>query len=182
MYYPLFYYKGPDASIDPFEENRQKQLVRLIRILFLKRFESSAVAFESSCQELLLKMLSFVTKNSEAENEKRLLERWMGRHAALIGYVHAKQLELLPEKPDEDSEDIVTAEMLGEVERLPRDEYKVQDILQETYLDLDELVRFLEELKKFKPAHDDKLKAFVRIVTTDPVLPDSTRSLSSLSS
>jgi len=25
MYYPLYYYKGSDTSIDPFEENRQKQ-------------------------------------------------------------------------------------------------------------------------------------------------------------
>ena len=47
MYYPLAYAK---ASLNEtkeekaFKENRQKQLVRLIRILFLKRFESCALA------------------------------------------------------------------------------------------------------------------------------------------
>ena len=41
MYYPLAWYKGPDKSIDPFEQNRQKQVVGLIRTNFLKRFESS---------------------------------------------------------------------------------------------------------------------------------------------
>ena len=49
MYYPLAWYKGQDKSIDQFEENRQKQVVGLIRTDFLRRFESSVVAFELSC-------------------------------------------------------------------------------------------------------------------------------------
>jgi hypothetical protein len=44
IYYPLAYYKGDDKSIDPFEENRQRQVVGLIRTGFLKRFESSVAA------------------------------------------------------------------------------------------------------------------------------------------
>ena len=39
MYYPLHWYKGPNRDIDPFEENRQRQVVGLIRTNFLKRFE-----------------------------------------------------------------------------------------------------------------------------------------------
>ena len=54
------WYKGPDKEIDPFEENRQKQVVGLIRTNFLKRFESSVVAFELSCDRLLKKLLAFV--------------------------------------------------------------------------------------------------------------------------
>ena len=46
MYYPLAWYQGADKSIDPLEENRQKQVVGLIRTQFLKRFESSVAAFE----------------------------------------------------------------------------------------------------------------------------------------
>ena len=38
-----------------FDEGRQKQVVMLIRTLFLKRFESSAKAFEGSCWRLLQK-------------------------------------------------------------------------------------------------------------------------------
>ncbi|MBI3461757.1 MAG: hypothetical protein HY000_01670 [Planctomycetes bacterium] len=49
IYYPLAYYQGEDKSIDRFVENRQKQVVALIRTQFLKRFESSAHAFECSC-------------------------------------------------------------------------------------------------------------------------------------
>ena len=52
IYYPLAYYKGPDTSIDPLTQGRQKEVVSLIRIQFLKRFESSARAFELSCGSL----------------------------------------------------------------------------------------------------------------------------------
>jgi len=45
IYYPLHYYKGPDPEVDAIEENRQKQVVGLIRTNFLKRFESSVYAF-----------------------------------------------------------------------------------------------------------------------------------------
>ena len=48
IYYPLAFYKGPDTSIDPLEKGRQGQVVGLIRTQFLKRFESSAHAFETS--------------------------------------------------------------------------------------------------------------------------------------
>jgi hypothetical protein len=52
MYYPLAWYKGDDESIDPFEKNRQRQVVGLIRTQFLKRFESSVAAFELSWGDL----------------------------------------------------------------------------------------------------------------------------------
>ena len=77
MYYPLAWYKGTDKSIDPFEENRQKQVVGLIRTNFLKRFESSVVAFELSCDRLLQKLLAFLEVHSETgdrEEEAGALE------------------------------------------------------------------------------------------------------------
>ena len=49
--------------------------------------------------------------------------------------------------------------MLEDVEELSRDEYDVGEILSETFLDLDQIADFLDELKKFKPTHDDKLSA-----------------------
>ncbi len=61
MYYPLHWYKGPDASIDRFEEGRQEQVASLIRTQFLKRFESSVAAFELSCNRLLQKLLGGVS-------------------------------------------------------------------------------------------------------------------------
>jgi len=170
IYSPLAYYKGSDDSIDPIVENRQRQVVGLIRTLFLKRFESSPEAFGLSCYVLLKKLLAFVTKHSQSKGQKDRLERWKAQHGELVGYVHNKQLELLGGEPSEDEEDVITDEMLEAVEELSRDDYDVDEILAETFLDLEEIADFLDELKKFKPAHDDKLQALIKLLKSNAVL------------
>jgi hypothetical protein len=171
IYYPLAYYKGPNADIRPLEEGRQIEVASLIRTQFLKRFESSARAFERSCETLMLKLLAWTTKHSKTGGERRRLERWEAQHSKLIGYVQEHQRELLEDESDVfEKEDVITAEMLEDVEELSRDEYKVEEILAETFLDLDQIADFLEELQKFKPQHDDKLQALIKLLNTDPVL------------
>ena len=175
MYNPLGYTKKPNENPDKdtsFKINRQIQLVRLIRILFLKRFESSAYAFEMSCQQLLIKMLTFATKYSQTEEDKKHLERWKIRNADLIGYVHAKQLEMFDEEPDEENEDIITPEMLEAfiIEDFNPQDYQMDKIMADTRDDLEQIADFLKELQKFQPSNDDKLKALVKLLKTDPVL------------
>ena len=171
IYYPLAYYKGSDCSIDPFIQNRQQQVVGLIRIQFLKRFESSAHAFERSCDRLLIKLLAWITRHSESDHEKKLLERWQFQHADIINYVHERQHELFSDETDEDmDEGLISDEMLEDVDYLSRDEYRVEEIRDDTYLDLDQVCEFLRELRKFKPRNDDKLKALIKLIKTDPVL------------
>src|SRR5690606_34001490 len=46
VYYPLKYYKGDPAGVDPFQDARLRMVVSLIRTQFLKRFESSVYSFE----------------------------------------------------------------------------------------------------------------------------------------
>ena len=172
IYNPLAYYKGDPETIDTWVAGRQKQVVGLIRTGFLKRFESSAHAFERSCDRLLLKLLTWVTKHSETESEKRRLGLWKKQNAELIGYVQHRQLQLFGSEEDEEDadEDLVTEEMLEAVDELPRDEYDVAEILADTFLDLSEIAKFLDELRKFEPRHDDKLKALVRLLKGDSVL------------
>lgn len=171
MYYPLAFYKGPDTTIDPFSQNAQKQVVSLIRTQFLKRFESSVTAFERSCERLLTKLLAWVTVHAETASEKRQLEQWKGRHADMIGYVHAHQMELFGgEDNDEADDDLVPEEMLAEVDLLKRSEYDVPAILGETMQDLDQIAAFIDQLRKFKPSNDDKLKSLVKLLKTDKVL------------
>jgi len=169
MYYPMAYPKGEAKTVDPFVENRQKQVVVLIRTLFLKRFESSAKAFETSCEALLIKLLTFMRKNSVTDGEKRRLDRWIDQHGELIGAVQKHQTDLFGD-PDEEEEDIVTPEMLEDVEELDRKDYKVEEMLAETVLDMDQLAEFLRELQKFKPSQDDKLKALIKLLKEDKVL------------
>lgn len=170
IYYPLAYYRGNDKTIDPVAENRQKQVVALIRTQFLKRFESSAEAFECSCDRLLVRLLAFAIKHSETTAEKDRLERWQIRHKDLIGYVHEHQGDLFGGSDDDPDEDLVSDEMLADVEHLDREEYNVNEILQETFSDLDQVIEFINELKRFKPASDDKLKALVKLLKSDPLL------------
>ena len=173
IYYPLAYYLGDKSRVEGIEfvEGRQKQIVGLIRTQFLKRFESSAHAFERSCDRLLRKLLAFVMKHAQTPDEKRRLERWQLRNKELIDYVHDKQLELFPEDSDEEAdEDIVTEEMLEDVKELDRDKYDVGAIINETLDDLNQVADFLNELRQFEPKHDDKLKALVKLLKTDPVL------------
>jgi superfamily II DNA/RNA helicase len=95
----------------------------------------------------------------------------MTRYGDLIGYVRESQRELFGEEEEADSdEDVVTEEMLEAVEELKREEYKVEEILDECYDDLDQVADFLNELKKFKASHDDKLQALVKLLKTDTVL------------
>src|SRR5271157_703474 len=172
IYYPLAYYKGPDPKIDPLKYGRQTEVVSLIRIQFLKRFESSARAFELSCAALMAKLLAWLTKHCQTQHEKHMLQRWKDKYADLIGYCRDRQLELFGGEPgDEDEdEDIVTPEMLEAVEELSRDEYKVEEIIADTIEDLHSIADFLRELQKFKPEQDDKLKALIKLLKSDPVL------------
>ncbi|OGO50156.1 MAG: hypothetical protein A2148_10855 [Chloroflexi bacterium RBG_16_68_14] len=182
-YYPLAFYKGERGDLDAqsgaatgeltgfkFEENRQKQLVRLIRIQFLKRFESSVRAFESSCEALFIKLLAFVRKQSTIKTEHSRLERWQAQHAHLMATVksHAED----GEDDDEADEDwnIVADELLDDIPELSRDLYDVPGILEKTYRDLDEIARFLEQMQALTPAQDDKLKTLLSLLKDDRLL------------
>jgi hypothetical protein len=165
MYYPLAWYKGADKSIDAFEENRQKQVVGLIRTNFLKRFESSVVAFELSCDRLLQKLLAFLEVHSVTATERKKLEHWKTENAEILGYVRQQELALWGEEGEEsEEEDIVPQEMLDAVDRLNPKEYDVSAMMTETFRDLEQLVHFMVEARKFEPKHDDKLQKLIRLL------------------
>jgi hypothetical protein len=165
MYYPLAWYKGEDKSIDPLEEGRQQQVVGLIRTNFLKRFESSVVAFELSCDRLLKKLLAFLQVHSETDPEKKRLERWKTQNVEVLGYAMQRELDFWGEGGDEtEDEDIVPQEMLAAVQRLDRKNFQVAEMMSETFLDLDQIVQFLDEARKFEPKHDDKLQKLIRLL------------------
>jgi superfamily II DNA or RNA helicase len=167
IYYPLAYYRGADAAIDPRDQNRQAQVVGLIRTNFLKRFESSVYAFERSCDRLMRKLLAFVEKNVESDAERRRLERWRDQHAQILLTTEARQLMLWgDDEPDDEEaeEDVVSPELIEAATKLSRDDYDVTEIFQETYLDLDQLAAFLDECQRFEPKQDDKLKKLIALL------------------
>ena len=167
MYYPLAWYKGSDKSIDPLAEGRQEQVVGLIRTNFLKRFESSVVAFELSCERLLQKLLAFIEVHCESESETKRLSRWKLQNAEILGFANQRHLDLCGVEGDEsEDDDIVPQELFDAVVRLNREEYRVEEMMSETFLDLDQIVQFLGEARKFDPKHDDKLQKLIRLLKT----------------
>lgn len=169
MYYPLAWYVGEDRDIDPFEENRQKQVVGLIRTLFLKRFESSVAAFEASCDRLLIKLLAFLEVHSESDAEIKRLERWKTQNADALGITMQRQLDIWGDGFDRTDDELIAPELLAGVEYLARDTYNVTEMIQETFLDCDQLMNFLEEIKRFKPSQDDKLKKLIRLLKSKEI-------------
>jgi superfamily II DNA or RNA helicase len=166
-YHPLDYPVGAVDEKGNFEIGRQRGLVRLIRVQFLKRFESSITAFEQSCQNLLLKFIAFLEVNSQSNREKERLEKWRTRNAELLSHILARRLELAEEDASEETEESLGDEFLDKFELLDRKTYRVDEIFDDTFDDLETLADFLEELKKFTPAHDDKLKALVKLLKSD---------------
>ena len=165
MYYPLHWYRGPDKDIDPLEENRQREVIGLIRTNFLKRFESSVAAFELSCDRLLNKLLAFIEVHSESDNERKRLRRWKNQNHEVLGYAVQRHFAFFGDEDNEpDDEDIVPPEMLAAVEHLDRAEYDVEDMIAETFLDLDQIAKFLDEARRFGAQHDDKLRKLIRLL------------------
>lgn len=168
MYYPLGYGRREAETADEkWAENRQKQVVGLIRTQLLKRFESSASAFQATCEDLMLKLLAFAAVHAETPAEGRRLKRWKEEHAGLIERVMQHQSEWYDLDPDED---LQPEELMEDIEHLSRREFKVDEMVAEAFDDLDQLARILDDLKDFSPDGDDKLQALVKLLKNDPLL------------
>lgn len=167
VYYPLAYYKGSDTSIDPLKQGRQKEVVSLIRIQFLKRFESSVHAFDMSCQNLLIKLLVWMEAHCKTDNEKKRLTKWKNRFDKLLTRIRLSQ----PDRFDEDEDEpLIPTDMIEDIKERSRDEYKVDEIINDTFDDLNELAEFLNSVGKIDPKSDDKLQALIKLLKTDPVM------------
>ncbi len=132
IYNPLAYWIGDEDSEEyqQWDVGRQRQVVILIRTLFLKRFESSAKAFEGSCWRLMQKLLAWVTVHASSEHQHRRLERWTKKNEDLVRYVHEAAPKLLPDEAEEDQvEPFLTEDVLNKVEKLDPANFDIERIL-----------------------------------------------------
>jgi SNF2 family DNA or RNA helicase len=177
IYYPLAYAKDEEKerliAEDRRTENQQQQVVGLIRTNFLKRFESSTCSFEVSCSRLLLKILRWIETYVETEAEKKRLDRWRRDNALVLNYVaqvlpgeFENKAEDKAEADEKTDEDDATPDMADENIALefPRKDYKVDEILEDCFNDLHQIAEFLNELRKFKPSNDDKLRRLIELL------------------
>lgn len=180
-YFPLAY-ANFDTETDEyaFTKGRQKQVVALIRTGFLKRFESSVHSFDRSCERLVVKLLAFAFKQRETSSEKRAIEKWMARHEPLVSQLRehhpalfnaaAKEDSLFVGVEEDDGDPDLAGDVLDDIEKLSRDDFRVHEMFEETMQDLELLADFLRELDRFKPEHDDKCRQLIKLLRTDPIL------------
>jgi len=174
VYYPLNYpaqmtLEGKQGVEFEFEKGRQEQVVGLIRTQLLKRFESSAFAFRATCESLLFKLLAWVEVHCETGAEKRRLDRWRGQNEDTLTGInrHRQEKEDVEEIEDDAS---LPVELIENVEKLSRKEYRVEEILDETFLDMDQLIVFLDEMEDFSVTQDDKVQTLITLLKNHPLL------------
>jgi SNF2 family DNA or RNA helicase len=143
MYYPLAYSTRED--VDTVAENRQKQVVGLIRTTFLKRFESSVAAFAGSCLDLSLKITRWLDVNTRDHPvHQRHLKSWLGRKQKLLDDVHQHYRPTL--EMGDSSVDLTEEEFDELEENLGGGEYDFEAMFKDAFEDLTQLGRFLERI------------------------------------
>jgi len=159
------YYKGDKSKIDDFKQGRQAQVVNLIRILLLKRFESSAVAFEETCIRIFVRLRKFVDDYKEYGNIREI-ERFYLRQDRVINHIGEFINENAPYSLEELEDDL--PEYVWEAEEsFDVSDFDIPLMIQETLWDLEVLADFIEDLMHIDPAKDDKLNALKKILQED---------------
>src|SRR5689334_3277335 len=96
MYYPLAF--SNNTAVDTVAENRQRQVVALIRTIFLKRFESSLAAFAGSCLDLSAKVLRWLDVNTKVSPEQEArLAQWRTGGEPVLAQIHDRYRTRLEE-------------------------------------------------------------------------------------
>lgn len=166
MYYPLAFSRRDD--IDTIAENRQRQVVGLIRTTFLKRFESSVAAFAGSCLDLAAKVLLWLDVNTQdSPASAARLRSWHARNDDLLADVHGRYRPGQEMATASLSED-VTEEELEELElHLDPAEYDIGAMVEAAFEDLLQLGRFLERIADAVDV-DDKYARLLQLLTNAP--------------
>ncbi len=141
MYYPLAFSTRTD--VNPVAQNRQRQVVALIRTIFLKRFESSLAAFAGSCLDLSAKVLHWLDANTMIDpGQRERLAQWRIDNGPTLQAIHDKYRSTLEEVWREED---LTEEELGELEyNLVGGDYKLLEMIDAAFEDLDQLRRFMD--------------------------------------
>jgi hypothetical protein len=166
MYYPLAYSR--DNDVDTRLENRQRQVVGLIRTTFLKRFESSIASFAGSCADLAVKTANWISDNSASMPDQRAqVERWWGRNSDLLQQVHEMfrpGVDAATYEPSEDDDN--DDELFGEAEGvLSPQEYDVEAMIEAAFEDLVQLTNLLERAATVGTVGDEKYDQLLALLT-----------------
>jgi hypothetical protein len=164
------YYKGDTSKIDEFKQGRQSQVVNLIRILLLKRFESSTAAFEETCIRIFVRLHKFL-KDYKAYGNEREIERFYQHQDRVIAHITRYITDNAP-YTEEELEDDLPDYVWDAEENLDIEDFDIPVMLQETLWDLEILADFIEDLMGIDPSNDDKINTLKKILLEDTKLKD----------
>ncbi|GMO20658.1 MAG: hypothetical protein Pg6A_07510 [Termitinemataceae bacterium] len=166
------YYKGDKSKIDDFKQGRQAQIVNLIRILLLKRFESSVAAFEETCIRIFARLRKFVDDYKEYGNAREI-ERFYQHQDRVIEHISQFIAENAPYTEEELEDDLpeyvwASADLQDKSEEcFDISDFDIPVMIQETLWDLEVLADFIEDMMGIDPANDDKLNTLKKILRED---------------
>lgn len=163
--YEKEYYMGDRSKIDEMVSGRQAQVVNLIRMLLLKRFESSIAAFEETCIRIYVRLKKFVEDYKE-EGNTRAIERLLTKHSDVIEYIERYLAEALSSSVEE-LEDDLPDYVWNTEEQFDVSEFDLRAMVEDTMLDMEVLAEFIEDMMDYDPKNDDKIRELKRILTED---------------
>jgi len=159
------YFIGDKDKVDMMIQGRQMQVVNLIRQLLLKRFESSAAAFEETCARIYIRLLNFLHDYKHLGNE-RVIDKFFIRNESITERARfiftAEGTRDLEEAEDDLPDYVWEAE-----ENLELTDFDIKIMLEDTLYDLEILSTFIDDMMDLSPANDDKIKELKRILCED---------------
>jgi superfamily II DNA or RNA helicase len=163
-------YLLPGVELENMEIGRRKQIVELIRINFMKRFESSVYSFEQSSVRLLLKILEFMKLNVQKDEHKDWMSAWASANGDLNEYMRSR-VKIAEDEPEEDQDeedlDILDSLDVEGLEELDRSKFNVDQIIEESKSDIELLTKFLRILMKSNENDDDKIQRLIQLLQSD---------------
>ena len=168
IYYPLAYARKPADSVEgKKEENRQRQIVGLVRTTMLKRFESSWKAFQYTCEDLLLKLIS-----AYRSLDDRRYEKWRDANSLWLHLVEQHMGERYdhPFDAEEVEEEDLLSSFTNTVFSIDKRMFKLKEILDDIERDMDLLVCFLGHLRGLSEIQDAKVQTLIHLLKNDSLL------------
>lgn len=167
MYYPLAYSLDPD--VNPLDENRQKQVVGLIRTVFLKRFESSLAAFTGSCLDMTARITQWVRLNTaDGSADRTRLEAWEAAHGPVVGTLEEMFRSGAAHNSDTDEDATADEEAEYNETRLDPALFRVDQMLDDAFADLEQMARLLSRAKDVGLIGDNKFDQLLTLLKETP--------------
>jgi len=166
MYYPLAY--SLDNDVDALAENRQKQVVGLIRTVFLKRFESSLAAFTGSCLDMTARITGWIERNgATVDGSRERLAAWLALNAEVIDALRTdfRHGGTEPTETDTDGEDDGSSPEEDEFEPdIDATQFRIEDMLEDAFADLQQMGALLQRCRAVGLAGDTKYEQLKRLL------------------